>query len=227
MPPPLTGVEISYPVGLGFALSELGLATCLPITLEMGGPEACPANSLMGYGTATAEIPVGPEIRSETARVTIVGTTEQSGHLRAAHLSRRGNARQRPTRLPRGSASCPGALRRAPGLERTPRPEPSRGARRRRRAVPLNARTAASALSRTRPRPGHRTTFHRAYRCRVAALEGVPVLRYVRFPRRHPVHGQDCRAVPTRSPVAAGFSHPANRARTQAESSSMRVSCSG
>lgn len=81
VPPPLTGVEVSYPVELGFALSELGLATCSAETLEASGPEGCPANSLMGLGTALAEIPVGPEILHETAHVTIVRTTERSGHL--------------------------------------------------------------------------------------------------------------------------------------------------
>jgi hypothetical protein len=81
VPPPLTGVEISYPVEFGFALSELGLATCSAGTLEAFGPEGCPANSVMGYGTAAAEIPVGPEILDEIAHVTIVRTTEHSGHL--------------------------------------------------------------------------------------------------------------------------------------------------
>jgi len=81
VPPPLTGVEVSYPVELGFALSELGLARCSRGTIEAAGPEGCPPNSLMGYGTALAEIPVGPEILRETAHVTIVRTTEQSGHL--------------------------------------------------------------------------------------------------------------------------------------------------
>lgn len=81
VPPPLTGVEVSYPVELGFALSELGLATCSAGTLEVFGPEGCPPNSLMGYGTALAEIPIGPSIFRETAHVTIVRTTEQSGHL--------------------------------------------------------------------------------------------------------------------------------------------------
>jgi hypothetical protein len=77
----LTGVEVSYPVNLGFALSELGLATCSPGTLEAYGPDGCPANSLMGYGTALVEIPFGPLIVRETAQVTIVRTTQQSGHL--------------------------------------------------------------------------------------------------------------------------------------------------
>ncbi len=81
VPPPLTSVEVSYPVALGFALSELGLATCSPAALEASGTKGCPANSLMGYGIAQAEIPLGPTILHETTRVTIVRTTEQQGHL--------------------------------------------------------------------------------------------------------------------------------------------------
>jgi hypothetical protein len=81
VPPPLTRVEISYPVEFGFALSELGLSTCSAWTLEVAGPEGCPANSLMGHGTALAEIPVGPSILEETASVTIVRSAEHNGHL--------------------------------------------------------------------------------------------------------------------------------------------------
>lgn len=82
VPPPLTRVEISYPKELAFALSELGLATCSTQTLKASGLAGCPANSLMGYGTALAEIPLGPSIVYETGRVTIVRTTGQAGHLR-------------------------------------------------------------------------------------------------------------------------------------------------
>jgi hypothetical protein len=81
VPPPLTSAEISYPVELAFALSELGLATCSTHTLETSGSEGCPTNSVMGYGTALAEIPLGPTPASETAQVTIVRATTQSGHL--------------------------------------------------------------------------------------------------------------------------------------------------
>jgi len=81
VPPPLTSAEISYPVELAFALSELGLATCSTGTLEVFGPEGCPANSLMGYGTALAEIPIGPSIAHESAQVTIMRATNQGGHL--------------------------------------------------------------------------------------------------------------------------------------------------
>ena len=40
-----------------------------------------PTNSLMGHGTALAEIPIGPEILDETAQITIVRTIEHNGHL--------------------------------------------------------------------------------------------------------------------------------------------------
>lgn len=81
VPPPLTSAEISYPVELAFALSELGLATCSTGTLEVFGPDGCPANSLMGYGTALAEIPIGPSIARESAHVTIMRASNQAGHL--------------------------------------------------------------------------------------------------------------------------------------------------
>jgi hypothetical protein len=81
VPPPLTSTEISYPVELAFALSELGLATCSTPTLEVFGVEGCPPNSLMGYGTALAEVPIGPSIASESAQVTIMRTTNQAGRL--------------------------------------------------------------------------------------------------------------------------------------------------
>jgi hypothetical protein len=81
VPPPLTGVEISYPIELGFALSELGLATCYARALEIFGPQGCPANSFMGYGTALAEIPIGPSILRETVQLAVVRSTNQDGHL--------------------------------------------------------------------------------------------------------------------------------------------------
>jgi hypothetical protein len=81
VPPPLTGVEISYPVNLGIAISELGLATCSPQALESFGVAGCPSESFMGYGTALAEISIGPEIIDETAQIDIIRTTTQDGHL--------------------------------------------------------------------------------------------------------------------------------------------------
>lgn len=81
VPPPLTQVDVNYPGNLGIALSELGLASCSPTTLETSGPEGCPANSLMGYGTAIAEIPIGPDIQDESADITLIRTSTQQEHL--------------------------------------------------------------------------------------------------------------------------------------------------
>jgi hypothetical protein len=81
VPPPLTYIDLSYPAGLGFALSELGIATCSTTTLEAYGPASCPQNSLMGYGKALAAIPLGPTILNETAQITIVRTTTLEEHI--------------------------------------------------------------------------------------------------------------------------------------------------
>jgi hypothetical protein len=81
VPPPLTEVDVRYPGDLGIALSGLGLATCSSTTLEAVGVEGCPADSLMGYGTALAEISVGPAIERETASVAIVRAPAQEEHL--------------------------------------------------------------------------------------------------------------------------------------------------
>jgi hypothetical protein len=80
-PSPLTNVEVRYPDHLGLALSGLGFASCSPSRLEARGGAACPANSLMGYGTATAEIPIGPNGLYETAHVTIFRAPAEPGQV--------------------------------------------------------------------------------------------------------------------------------------------------
>jgi hypothetical protein len=81
VPPPLTTLDVRYPGDLGVAVGELGLATCSKTRLEAFGTSGCPADSRMGEGSATAEIPIGPEIVQETAKVAILRAPEQEGHL--------------------------------------------------------------------------------------------------------------------------------------------------
>jgi hypothetical protein len=81
VPPPLTELDVNYPGSLGVAVGELGLATCSKKRLEALGAEGCPADSRMGEGSATAEIPIGPDILQETAKVAILRAPEQEGHL--------------------------------------------------------------------------------------------------------------------------------------------------
>lgn len=81
VPPPLTELDVRYPSDLGFAVGELGLDTCSKPTLEAFGPEGCPPDSLMGTGSALAEIPIGPDIFRETATVAVVRAPEEEGHF--------------------------------------------------------------------------------------------------------------------------------------------------
>lgn len=81
VPPPLTELDVNYPSSLGVAVGELGLATCSKKRLKTLGAGGCPADSRMGEGSATAEIPIGPEILQETAKVAILRAPEQEGHL--------------------------------------------------------------------------------------------------------------------------------------------------
>jgi hypothetical protein len=79
--PLLTGVELAYPSNLGIATSGLGVASCDPAVLEAHGPAACPANSRMGSGSALVEIPIGPQVVRETARVALVAGPAQEDFL--------------------------------------------------------------------------------------------------------------------------------------------------
>jgi hypothetical protein len=81
LPPPLTGFELRYPVQLGFAVSELGLDTCSAKTLQLHGPHGCPTNSIMGHGTALGELAVDGEVVYEEGFLTVVRTSDPSGHL--------------------------------------------------------------------------------------------------------------------------------------------------
>lgn len=78
---PLRSVSLQLPSEMGIATSGLGLENCLVSRLEALGPRGCPADSLMGRGTATAEIPIGGEIVAESARVELFSAPVQSGRL--------------------------------------------------------------------------------------------------------------------------------------------------
>jgi hypothetical protein len=81
VPPPLTGLDVRYPRGLGPGSSGLGLATCSEAKLEALGPAGCPPDSRMGYGSALTEIAFGPETVEETADIAIVRAPSNSRHL--------------------------------------------------------------------------------------------------------------------------------------------------
>jgi hypothetical protein len=81
VPPPLVAATVLYPAGVDVQLSGLGVDACVAQTLELRGLEGCPPNSLMGRGSAVAEIPVKHQALREAAKVAIVRTVERDGHL--------------------------------------------------------------------------------------------------------------------------------------------------
>lgn len=82
IPSPLTGLDFRYPADLGIATSGLGVASCDPARLEADGPSACPPNSIMGYGSASVEVPLGGEVVPETATIALVAGPSENGYLR-------------------------------------------------------------------------------------------------------------------------------------------------
>jgi hypothetical protein len=79
VPSPLTAVNLLYPRDVGLITSGLGLQTCSPAYLELQG--RCPANSLMGYGQALVEFPIGPELIEEDGAITTWMAPVADGHL--------------------------------------------------------------------------------------------------------------------------------------------------
>ena len=78
---PLTSMTVWLPSEIGLATSGLGLENCLLSRLEDAGPEGCPSDSLMGRGTASAEIPFGSEVVVQSAQVDLFSARVQNGRL--------------------------------------------------------------------------------------------------------------------------------------------------
>ncbi len=69
LPDPVTSFDTQLPAELELVGSTMGLAICQPAGLLADGLSGCSPNARLGSGTATAEVPFGPEIVSETANV--------------------------------------------------------------------------------------------------------------------------------------------------------------
>lgn len=83
VPPPLIEADLHYPAGLDIQLSGLGIDACPAATLELLGVEGCPPDSLMGRGSAVAELQIKHQALREAAKIAIVRTVEQDGHFAA------------------------------------------------------------------------------------------------------------------------------------------------
>lgn len=81
VPSALTEVEVRYPQNLGFALSGLGLDVCSASVLEATGTSGCPPDSIMGRGSAVAELRFGPQLVTESASISIARAADQEGHI--------------------------------------------------------------------------------------------------------------------------------------------------
>jgi hypothetical protein len=79
-PSPVTEMQLLLPAGLGIASSDLGLETCTAAQLEQNGLAGCPPNSLMGRGSAAAEVPFGAAFVTEQAPITLFSGPLQNGH---------------------------------------------------------------------------------------------------------------------------------------------------
>jgi len=69
VPGPVTSFNTRMPPSLELIGSTLGLAICKPAALLARGAEGCSPNARIGFGSAQAEVPFGPDILGETASV--------------------------------------------------------------------------------------------------------------------------------------------------------------
>jgi len=79
-PSPVTDVQLLLPAGLGITTSDLGLETCLLAQLEERGLLGCPPDSLMGHGSAFAEVPFGSSFVTEKTSVLLFSGPLREGH---------------------------------------------------------------------------------------------------------------------------------------------------
>jgi hypothetical protein len=84
VPSPVTQIDLRYPKHLGIATGGLGIASCTTTFLSELGPEGCPSQSLMGYGTATAEIQGVAEIIEERAITAVFMAPLAKGNINLA-----------------------------------------------------------------------------------------------------------------------------------------------
>ena len=80
-PAALRTIDVRYPANLGLGTSNLGIDTCRAPILEAAGPPGCPADSVMGYGSGTVEVPFGSEILYEQVRVTAFMAPLRQGNI--------------------------------------------------------------------------------------------------------------------------------------------------
>jgi hypothetical protein len=81
LPSPLTSLELRLPAHMGILASTLGLASCDPATLLREGIGGCSPNARVGLGSAVVDVPLGPEVVPETAKITALFGPPNGEHL--------------------------------------------------------------------------------------------------------------------------------------------------
>jgi hypothetical protein len=67
VPLPVTSLSLRLPANMGIATTTLGLDNCDPASLFGAGVRGCSGNARIGFGTATAAVPVGSHSVQEKA----------------------------------------------------------------------------------------------------------------------------------------------------------------
>jgi hypothetical protein len=80
-PPPLTSMDLHMPAGMNYTTTTLGLAICQPAALLARGLAGCPANSRLGYGSASVEVPFGTGSGHEIPEIQAVSGPSPNGNL--------------------------------------------------------------------------------------------------------------------------------------------------
>lgn len=84
LPSPLTHIVVHLPPGLIFITSTLGVGfNCAPTTLELAGPQGCPAGATIGRGEAEVKVQVGSETMAEDAAITMLIGLPNPDHIEA------------------------------------------------------------------------------------------------------------------------------------------------
>lgn len=80
-PSPVRSLALRLPANMGIATTTLGQANCEPSQLIHGGLDGCSANARIGWGQATAAVPVGAHALQEKASLDALLGPPSEDHL--------------------------------------------------------------------------------------------------------------------------------------------------
>jgi hypothetical protein len=80
-PAPISSFDLRLPADMGIATTTLGQANCQPTRLLSGGLTGCSVNARIGFGSATAVVPVGSQSIHERASVDALMGPAVEDHL--------------------------------------------------------------------------------------------------------------------------------------------------